>query len=52
MQAIPGKKGTTNRANCLLVAAKKSAETYTFSAASKAKDIQIGFVEVIFKVGE
>lgn len=52
VQAIPGKKGTTNRANCLLVAAKKSAETYRFSAASKAKDIQIGFVEVIFKVGE
>ncbi|WP_438962734.1 hypothetical protein [Nonlabens sp.] len=52
VQAIPGKKGTTNRASCLLIAAKKSAETYRFSPANKAKDIQIGFVEVIFKVGE
>ncbi len=52
VQAIPGKKGTTNRASCLLTAAKKSAETYSFSSAADAKDIQIGFVEVIFKVGE
>lgn len=52
VQAVPGKKGTTNRASCLLTAAKKSAETYRFSPAPKGKDIQIGFVEVIFKVGE
>ena len=52
VKAIPGKQGTTNKAACLLAAAKKSAETYKFSAAADAKNIQIGFVEVIFKVGE
>jgi protein TonB len=52
IKATPGKRGTTNRAACLLTAAQQSAMTYKFSAAPKAKDIQIGFVEVIFKVGE
>lgn len=52
VKATPGKRGTTNRAACLLTAAQQSAMTYKFSAAPKAKDIQIGFVEVIFKVGE
>lgn len=51
-KATPGKRGTTNRAECLLIAAKKSAMTYRFSAAPQAKEIQIGFIEVIFKVGE
>ncbi len=52
IKATPGKKGTTNRVQCLLDAAKESALTYRFSAAPKAKNIQIGFIEVIFKVGE
>ncbi|SCY25416.1 outer membrane transport energization protein TonB [Nonlabens sp. Hel1_33_55] len=52
VNALPGKKGTTNRAACLLDAARKSAMTYKFSAASEARDIQIGFIEIIFKVGE
>jgi len=52
VNATPGKKGTTNRASCLLEAARKSAMTYKFSAASEARDIQIGFIEIIFKVGE
>lgn len=52
VQATPGKKGTTNSAQCLLDAARKSAMTYRFSAAPKAREIQIGFIEVNFKVGE
>lgn len=52
VNAIPGKKGTTNRAACLLDAARKSAMTYKFSAAPDAREIQIGFVEIIFKLGE
>jgi len=52
INASPGKKGTTNRAACLLEAARKSAMTYKFSAASEARNIQIGFIEIIFKVGE
>ncbi|PPK94492.1 outer membrane biosynthesis protein TonB [Nonlabens xylanidelens] len=51
-QAFPGKKGTTNKANCLLQAAKQSAMTYKFSPAPKAQPTQVGFIEVIFKVGE
>lgn len=50
--AFPGKKGTSNKANCLLLAAKQSAMTYKFSPAPKAQAIQVGFIEVIFKVGE
>ncbi|WP_124979591.1 TonB family protein [Nonlabens xiamenensis] len=45
-------KGSTNMADCLQRAAVKSAKTYKFSAAPQAKPIQIGFVEVNFKVGE
>ncbi len=52
VNAIPGKKGTTNSAACLLEAARKSAMTYKFSPAQNARDIQIGFIEIIFKVGE
>ncbi len=52
VSATPGKKGTTNRASCLLEAARKSAMTYKFSAAPEARNIQIGFIEIIFKIGE
>jgi hypothetical protein len=52
VSASPGKQGTTNKAQCLLDAAHKSAMTYKFTAAPEAREIQIGFVEVIFKVGE
>ena len=51
-RANPGKKGTTNTAQCLLDAAKRTAESYRFNAASDAPASQIGFVEVIFKLGE
>lgn len=53
IKAVSGKRGTTNRVQCLLEAARKTAESYKFSAAPDARnDFQIGFVEVIFKVGE
>lgn len=52
IKASPGKQGSTNTAACLLKAAQESAKTYKFTPASKANDIQIGFIEVIFKVGE
>jgi hypothetical protein len=45
-------KGTSNPAECLRIAAEASAMTYKFSAAPKAKEVQIGYIEVIFKVGE
>lgn len=51
-KATAGVKGTTNRAACLLDAATKSAMTYKFSPAPEARDVQIGFIEIIFKVGE
>jgi outer membrane biosynthesis protein TonB len=52
VKADPGKKGSTNKANCLLEAAAESAKTYKFTPAPQANPIQIGFIEVIFKVGE
>lgn len=52
VNATPGKKGTNNRAQCLLDAARKSAMTYKFSPAPKAPALQIGYIEVNFKVGE
>jgi outer membrane biosynthesis protein TonB len=52
VKATPGKQGSTNTAACLLAAARESAKTYKFTPASEANPIQIGFIEVIFKVGE
>lgn len=52
LKASPGRQGTTNKAQCLLDAARKSAMTWKFTAAPDAPSVQIGFVEVIFKVGE
>ena len=51
-KATPGKRGSTNTAACLLKAARESAKTYRFTAAPKANAIQIGFIEVVFKVGQ
>jgi outer membrane biosynthesis protein TonB len=51
-KATAGKRGTTNKASCLLDAAEASAKTYRFTPAPDANAIQIGFVEVIFKVGQ
>lgn len=52
IQAIPGVKGTTNSAKCLLDPAKKTALTFKWKSDSKAPDRQIGFVEVTFGLGE
>ncbi len=52
VNAFPGQKFTSNKAQCLLDAAKKSAMTYKFTPAEEAKDIQIGFIKVVFKVGQ
>ena len=52
IQAIPGVKGTTNSAKCLLDPAKKTALTFRWKPDSKAPAKQIGFVEVTFGLGE
>ncbi|GAK98068.1 ferric siderophore transport system [Nonlabens tegetincola] len=53
VKAVPGKRGTSNKIQCLLDAAKKTAESYKFSPAPDARnELQIGLVEVIFKLGE
>nr|WP_299188188.1 energy transducer TonB [uncultured Aquimarina sp.] len=52
VQAIPGVKGTTNSAKCLLDPAKKTALTFKWKADPKAPVKQIGFVEVTFGLGE
>jgi len=52
IQAIPGVKGTTNSAKCLLDPAKKTALTFKWKADPKAPTKQIGFVEVTFGLGE
>ena len=47
--AIPGKKGTTGD-GCLYDAAKKTALTYKWPAASKAPTKQVGYVVVNFRL--
>ena len=43
-------RGSSNTAACLLKAAQESAKTYRFTPEPKANEIQIGFIEVVFKV--
>lgn len=52
INAIPGVKGTTNSASCLLEPAKRTALSYRFNADSKAPTKQIGFVVVNFTLGQ
>ena len=52
IEAIPGVKGTTNTASCLLEPAKKIALSHKWPANSKAPAKQIGFVKVNFKLGQ
>lgn len=52
IQAIPGVKGTTNSAKCLLDPAKKTALTFRWKSDPKAPAKQMGFVEVTFGLGE
>jgi len=51
-KAIPGVKGTTNTAQCLLEPAKKTALSYRFNSDSKAPTKQIGFIEINFTLGQ
>lgn len=52
IQAIPGVKGTTNSASCLLAPAKKTALSFRWKPDSKAPAKQIGFIEITFSLGE
>jgi len=52
IKAIPGVKGTTNTAPCLLDPAKKTALSYRFNRDSKAPTRQIGFVIIDFSLGQ
>lgn len=52
VEAVPGVKGTTNTAQCLLDPAKKIALSHKWPADSKAPAKQIGFVKVNFKLGQ
>ncbi|MDO5978131.1 energy transducer TonB [Flavivirga spongiicola] len=52
IEAVPGVKGTTNTAQCLLEPAKKIALSHKWRADSKAPTKQIGFVKVNFKLGQ
>ncbi|NNC50964.1 MAG: energy transducer TonB [Flaviramulus sp.] len=52
VEAVPGVKGTTNTAQCLLEPAKKIALSHKWPADSKAPVKQIGFVKVNFKLGQ
>jgi len=50
--AIPGVRGTTNTASCLMDPAKKTALSYRFNVDNKAPSKQIGFVVINFILGE
>jgi membrane protein involved in colicin uptake len=52
IEAIPGVKGTTNTASCLLEPAKKIALSHKWRADNKAPTKQIGFVKVNFNLGQ
>lgn len=52
VEAVPGVKGTTNTAECLLVPAKKIALSHKWRPDSKAPVKQIGFVKVNFNLGQ
>lgn len=52
VKAIPGVKGSTNTAACLLVPAKKTALSYRFNPDAKAPTKQIGFIVINFSLGE
>ncbi len=52
LSAVPGVKGTTNTAKCLLEPAKKIALSHKWPSDSNAPTKQIGFVKVNFKLGQ
>ncbi len=52
VEAVPGVKGTTNRAKCLLEPAKKIALSHKWPSNSKAPTRQLGFVSVNFELSQ
>ncbi len=52
IEAVPGVRGTTNTAECLLEPAKKIALSHKWPADSKAPTRQIGFVSVNFQLSQ
>ena len=52
VEAIPGVRGTTNTAQCLLEPAKKIALSHKWPSDPKAPTRQIGFVSVNFKLSQ
>ncbi len=52
VEAVPGVRGTTNTAECLLEPAKKIAQSHKWPADSKAPTRQIGFVSVNFQLSQ
>ena len=52
ISATPGVKGSTNIADCLLDAAKRTAFSYRWNNDSKAHAQQTGFIVVNFKLGQ
>jgi len=52
IEAVPGFKGTTNTAPCLLEPAKKIALSHKWRQDSNAPSKQIGFVKVNFTLGQ
>lgn len=52
VEAVPGVRGTTNTAKCLLEPAKKIALSHKWPADAKAPTRQIGFVSVNFKLSQ
>lgn len=52
INAVPGVKGTTNTANCLLQPAKKAALATKFNSDADAPIKQTGYIEYEFKLSE
>ena len=52
IEALPGVKGTTNTAQCLLEPAKKIALSHKWQPDPNAPTKQIGFVKVNFNLGQ
>ena len=52
IEALPGVKGTTNTAQCLLEPAKKIALSHKWRSDANAPAKQIGFVKVNFNLGQ
>lgn len=52
VNAEPGVQGTTNRHDCLLEPARKTAFMHKWNLDTNAPSTQIGFIVVIFKLGQ